>query len=134
MHRITIDTNVIISALISPGICRKILDLARRAVVEIVVSPFILEEAACVLQKKFHWNELAIEEALSLLEEKASIVHPSRKLSVVRDDETDNRIVECAVEGGVEFLVSGDGHLLSLKEYQGIQIVKPREFLRFLAS
>ena len=58
----------------------------------------------------------------------SEMVHPKERLEVIADD-PDNRILECAVEGQAEFIISGDKHLLKLKAYQGIAIVTPVDFL-----
>jgi predicted nucleic acid-binding protein len=56
-------------------------------------------------------------------------VTPKRTLHVIAEDEPDNRILECAVEGACEYIVSGDLHLLRRGSYEGIQILKVGEFL-----
>jgi len=58
-------------------------------------------------------------------------VYPRKSLNIVRDKK-DNHVLECAVEGECEYIVSGDKDLLVLKEFQGIKIVTPREFVRIL--
>jgi predicted nucleic acid-binding protein len=58
-------------------------------------------------------------------------VHPKNKVSVIKENDDDNRILECAIEGKVQYLISGDRkHLLPLKEYQRIKILSPAEFLK----
>ena len=56
------------------------------------------------------------------------------RLEVIGDDPEDNRVLECAVTGGASFIISGDKHLLELKEYQGIVVLSPSAFLAFLDS
>jgi predicted nucleic acid-binding protein len=51
-------------------------------------------------------------------------------LSVVERDKSDDRILECALEAKADYIISGDSHLLSLKEYQGIRILSPADFLQ----
>jgi len=58
------------------------------------------------------------------------LVSPSFTLSVVERDKSDDRILECALEAKGDYIISGDSHLLSLKEYQGIKILSPAEFLK----
>ena len=60
----------------------------------------------------------------------ATLIIPNQTLSMTKKDEDDNRILECAVEGKVQYIVSGDKqHLLPLKEYQGVKILSAAEFL-----
>jgi predicted nucleic acid-binding protein len=60
------------------------------------------------------------------------VVVPRIALDVIHDDPDDNRILECAVAGHADVIVSGDRHLLRLKSYEGIPIVRPVDFLRAL--
>ncbi|MBS3100744.1 putative toxin-antitoxin system toxin component, PIN family [Candidatus Woesearchaeota archaeon] len=62
----------------------------------------------------------------------SKIVEPSVKLDIVKDDSNDNKVLECAKEGKVDYIITNDGHLLKLKEFEGIKIVTPTEFLRIL--
>jgi len=61
-----------------------------------------------------------------------TLVNPSKKIDVVKEDADDNKIIECAVETKSEYILSYDKHLLKLKEFQGIKIVKPEEIFRVL--
>lgn len=60
------------------------------------------------------------------------VVNPGIKLDVIKSDPDDNKILECAVACGAEYLVSGDAHLLGLKEYTGIKIITPKAALDIL--
>jgi len=62
----------------------------------------------------------------------SEIVVPKEKLHIVYKDPTDNKIVECAVAGNADYIVSGDKHLLDLKRYGGIDIISPARFLKLL--
>ena len=132
MPRICLDTNVIVSALISQGTSRQVLDLVRGGVVTLVLSPFILEETADVLRAKMDWDEGRIQNALEMIKALSSLVSPVERLSVVKDDTQDNRIVECAFFGRAAYLVSGDKHILSLGGYRGIRFLSPRDLLEAL--
>lgn len=124
------DTNVIVSALHFGGNPDKILNLANERLIELLISPFILDEVAGVLRKQFKWGEVRIEDALVAIKEIATLVHTTNKLSIIKEKDSDNRILECAVSGGADFIVSGDTkHILPIKEYQGIRILTPVEFL-----
>lgn len=132
LPRVTLDTNVLVSALISPGTSRRILELARGGSVTLILSPFILEETADVLRGKMGWGEGMIRNALDAIQTFADLVRPEETLYVVAADEQDNRIVECAVSGQADFLVSGDKHILSLLEYRGVRFLSPRDLLEIL--
>ncbi len=65
---------------------------------------------------------------------KANIVIPSRKIHLVKEDPDDDKIIECAVEGKAGFIITNDNHLLKLKEFEGIKIIKPKDFLLLVQS
>jgi predicted nucleic acid-binding protein len=57
------------------------------------------------------------------------MAYPKDRIFLVREDPQDNRILECAVEGKADFIISGDNHLLNKKEFNGIRIVNAKEFI-----
>ena len=57
-------------------------------------------------------------------------VRISRRIHVVKDDSDDDKFIECAVECGAEFIISGDKHLLKMKKYKGIDIMNATTFLK----
>ena len=77
--RVVLDTNVIVSGLNFPGNERMVLDLARRGRSELYLSPFILEEVAGVLERKFGWTADSIDRALQALQDRATVVEPPRR-------------------------------------------------------
>ena len=98
-----------------------------------LISRAIMDEMertlARVLGDRHEWREL-----LAIGEREATWVTPSERLSVVAEDPSDNRFLECAVEGRADYLVSGDAHLLNLGEFRGVKILTPRAFLDILAA
>ena len=128
--RVVLDTNVIVSGLNFPGNERIILDLARRGRFELCLAPFILQEAAGVLGRKFGWDEEMVARALGALRDAASVIEPDRFPKVIDGNEADNRILECAVEASADYLVTGDRrHLLPLPVHMGVRIVNAPRFL-----
>lgn len=135
MLRITADTNIIISALNFPGNPARILNLAEAGEIRLAISDDILNEVERVLQRpKFGWTQEQIDEAIRGLLSFAEHVEPTQRVDVVKDDPTDNRILDCAVAGRSEYLVTGDNHLLRLKQYGGTKIVNATDFLALQAS
>jgi len=128
--RVVIDTNVIVSGLTFKGQPREVLDLAWKGEIEVYISPFILKELTGTLKKDFGWSNEQIKDTIQRIKAKAISIRPKIKVSVVKEKDDDNRILECAIEGDVRYLISGDKkHLLPLKEYQGIKILSPAQFL-----
>jgi len=130
MIKVTLDTNVIISALITDGVCRDVVESARKGEITLVLSPFILAELQRVLSDKFRVAEARVLRTVRSLENLALVVEPAEKFELVKRHATDNRIVECAVAGQVDYLVTGDDHILELKQYRSVKFLTPGEFLR----
>jgi putative PIN family toxin of toxin-antitoxin system len=114
--RVVLDANIFISSLISSqGYPAKILDKWRKREIEVIVSPAIIAEIDRVLgyerlQKKYHRIREEREGLIDDLRNFATIVEPQQTLSAVPGDESDNRYVECAVESGTNYIVTGDPH------------------------
>jgi putative PIN family toxin of toxin-antitoxin system len=127
--RVVADTNIFISALMFGGLPGRLLDLALRRKFTLITSTVLLDELDEKLRGKFTISErdaLAIREKL---EDTASVVEPDFELNAVPDDPDDNRVLECAVAGKAEFIVSGDKHLMRIGAYEGIAIVTVRQFI-----
>jgi putative PIN family toxin of toxin-antitoxin system len=130
MIRVVADTNVYISAILFGGNPEEIRRLAREGKIELMVSENILSEISGVLKRKFKWSDWQISEIIKDIREFTTLITPSTTLSVIKEDKQDNRVLECAVEGKAQYVISGDEHHLQpLKEYQGIKIVSPGQFL-----
>ena len=127
---VVLDTNVLISALLFGGAPRAILEMIIAGSVGCSLSSAILDEFRDVLQRpKFGFSS---QQALAIVEELCSlceIVSPSLKVSVVKADPDDDRVIECALEAKAGIIVSGDAHLLELKTHKGIRIMSPGDFL-----
>ncbi|MBL7063728.1 MAG: putative toxin-antitoxin system toxin component, PIN family [Anaerolineae bacterium] len=136
--RVVLDANVLISAVISPrGNPAQILRLWEWEEFELVVSLPTLEELERVIhypriQERYNLSEEDIEQFLQLIGASATVVEPSVELTVIEKDRSDNRYLECALAAGASYIVTGDDHLLSLKEYRGVVILNPAGFLTLL--
>ena len=105
--RVVLDTNVIVSGLNFPGNERLVLELARRGRFELYLSPFILEEVAGVLHRKFGWSEERVSQVIHMLGDEATVIEPKLIPKVIEDYEADNRILGCVVEASADYLVTG---------------------------
>jgi uncharacterized protein len=131
--RVVLDTNVYISAFThQQGQPFQIWRKALQRDYILLVSPAIAAEIAGVLRMKFNWDDAHTIRRMKLLARVAEIVIPKIRVSAVADDEDDNRILECAVAGKANLVVSGDQHLQRLKSFQGIGFIRPVDFLRIL--
>lgn len=127
MSRVVLDTNVYISAY---GFGGKPAELMRAAIAgeyELVTSPAILTEVAEKLESVLGFDREHTEEVIRQIARVATMVRPDVRLSVVAD-EADNRILEAAVEGVAEIIVSGDRHMLELREWEGIRVMRVAQY------
>ena len=133
--RAVIDTNVAVSALINPlGTPGRIVGEWKRAVYDWVITPDTFAEMEGVLNRGRITRYLPkgstrAERFLRRLSETAVTVRPAESLSVFPLDPADDRFIEAAVASNADFIVTGDLHLLELREYEGTRIVSPIEFL-----
>ncbi|MBU0511931.1 MAG: putative toxin-antitoxin system toxin component, PIN family [Chloroflexi bacterium] len=131
MLRSTNDTNVWVSGINwKHGKPRQLLELALARAFTHVTSLEILFEITRVLRDYFGYSDEDAYEWYREIGELSEVVRPTMRLNVVKTDSTDNRFVECALEGRANYIVSGDHHLLDLGSYQDIQIVKVSDFLQ----
>ena len=126
---VVFDTNIFVSALMFPGA------KAQRAVLKIlagvdslVISKDLLDELLTVLARKFSRDREELSRVALWLADVAQIVTTGRTLKVLVD-EPDNRVLECAVAGGADVIVTGDKALLALKSFQGIRIISLQAYL-----
>jgi len=131
--RILLDTNIIISALLFGGKPRTILLSVIRKQHTAITSSILLSELADVLRKKFGYSQPAVMAVDSQIRKQCILVSPSETIDVV-SDMPDNRVLEAAVEGKCDVLITGDTDLLTLGKYRNIKIVTPDEFLRSSAD
>jgi putative PIN family toxin of toxin-antitoxin system len=127
--RVVFDTNIYISAFITPGGRGEAAYLkAVNGELELFTSVPILTELAGKLRGKFHWDDEQIKAAVRHVAAVAAVVKPVERLAILVD-EPDNRILECALEARAELIVKGDRHLLELERYEGTEIVSLAVFL-----
>lgn len=134
MNKAVFDTNVYISALGFGGIPEQLLEMATGPgrQFQLYTSHDILKEIMKVLgSDKFKFAKEEIADVISVIDDAADVVSPGIRLNIIKH-EADNRILECAVKAKADFIVSGDKHLLGLKEYKGIRSITPAQFLALL--
>lgn len=127
--KVILDTNILLSAFLTDGICARILKRARHKHFSFILIEPVLDEAKRLLKNKFSLTVTEIDFFVSVLLESAEMIyHPEGTLSGVCRDPDDDIILLCAAETKSEFLVTGDNDLLVLKEYKDTKLINPREF------
>ena len=98
---------------------------------ELFTSNEILEEFENILKRDFKYSNEESKNIIEKVLQFLTLVTPTKRVSFVKDDPDDNKIIECALESNAEYIVSYDKHLLKLKEYSEIKVVRPEEALGF---
>ena len=136
MLRVVIDTNVLVSSVLSKkGVPAQIVNAWRERKFKVVTGEFAINEIRITLEElhgtgKYFVPQARIDELLELLRTSAEPVsHPPDMTGAIPADPDDEKILAIAVGGEASIIISGDKHLLNLKEYQGITIFTPRQFL-----
>ncbi|MCL2134701.1 MAG: putative toxin-antitoxin system toxin component, PIN family [Candidatus Bathyarchaeota archaeon] len=129
------DTNVLISVILSKG---KPYELFMKAVSKkfvLVVSDLLLKEFEGVIRRpKFKFTDEELCEISYSLRQSAEIVEVVSKFNIVSRDFKDDIILETTYDGKADFIVSGDDHLLSLNSFRAINIVSVKEMLTYLEN
>lgn len=126
MSRILLDTNVLISAYGFGGRSLALLTAVIDGGHELVISPALLAELARTLYTVLGMDDEHVRLAIDQLIRISDIVEPAATLSACRDL-ADDRVLECAVAGAAELIVTGDQDLLELGAYEGARIVRVSE-------
>ena len=133
MTKVVLDTNILISAIVFGGKPRAVLEAAIKGQIQLVLTVEIIEETRGLLEgRKFQFPRDIADLIVQELEALAEIVKPKERLSVIEKDPEDNRVLECAIESQADYIVTGDLHLLEIKEFQGTKIMPPGELLEIL--
>jgi uncharacterized protein len=127
--KVVFDTNIYVSALVLPG---SRAENALRRVIEghdqLLFSRPILGELLDVLARKFARDPEELSRVAVFLDDLGTVVETGDQVSDLAD-EPDNRILECAVAGGADLVVTGDKKMLALKVWRDIAIVSLAEYL-----
>jgi putative PIN family toxin of toxin-antitoxin system len=133
--KVVVDSNVLISGFAFPGgVPYQILQALLRGEIVAVISLFILTEVERNLRDKLRVRENTVRKAMDFLHEHCAVIDPPEKAAVAELTPADNRILDCAVQGRAQYLVTGDKGIQQLGRYQGINIVSPSDFLALIQT
>ena len=129
--RIVLDTNVFVSGIFFAGPPSQILKAWRDGKVQLLVSSSILEEYHRVgIELASQFQDVDLNPFLDLLTVQAEIILAPTLPPIIHEDPSDDKFLEAAVAGKTTHIISGDKHLLKLSEFQGIKILKPKDFVQ----
>ena len=131
--RIVLDTNVLIAAFISRGICSELLERCARGHT-LLSSTFILQEFRSALIDKFGFSRKEADQAVSLLKSRMVMVDPPPLKQSACRDRDDDMILSTALSANARCVVSGDEDLLVLKKFHGVDIISPTKFWAYEAG
>lgn len=128
--KVVIDTNIFVSSFFG-GNPRKIIDLWKNEKITLCLSSAILDEYIDVLRRIGMKGESELEELLSLFSRGFNILFTTKtpKIRIIKNDPDDDKFIECAVALKADAVITGDGEVLAVKEYTGIKILTPQQFL-----
>jgi len=134
--RIILDTNVLVSGIFFTGIPFEILTGIKQNKCTVVISSDIISEYKQTIQKLAeHFPKINADDQLELLITSSTICEPKPLPNAICDDPDDDKFIACALASKTKIIVSGDKHLLAVSGYQGIKVLKPREFmLKYLSG
>ena len=133
--RVVADTNVIISMLLWGKSLERLLVLANTRQIILCFSPQTIDELFRVIryphiQKQAQKLQSPLETLLDKLLAASLLAHPTQRIAAISQDPSDNRILEIALAAQAACIISGNKHLLNLKQIQNIPILAPQEFLK----
>ncbi len=130
---ITFDTNVLLSATLwDSSVAQKLLFRLINVEAKIFSSKEILSEYQNIIKRDFDYSDAEIDSILEKIFSFISLVTPSEKVEIVKEDPADNRVLECAQESNSDYIVTYDTHLLNLKYFDRIKIMKPEDMLKII--
>lgn len=126
---VVLDTNTILSATLwNNSEAQKLLFHLININAHLYISMPIIIEYQKVMQRDFKFTEQEIIEATTKILKIFQMVTPKEKVDIIKNDDTDNKIIECAICANAQYIISYDKHLLKLKKFRNIEIVLPKEF------
>ena len=138
MIHIVIDANLFVSAILKPDSRpAEIISLVRDDKIKLLMSEDIENEIRAVLlypkiARRHKKSKEYIDAFFNKLRSAAIFVIPKERLSVVKDDPSDNKYLECAVTGNAQYILTGDSHLKEIAVYKGIRVLTAADFLAII--
>jgi uncharacterized protein len=126
---VVLDSNIWISACVFRGRPLELVERGLDGSLDIVISQSIIDETLRVMKDKFRADPMELERALAIMTTSARTVDLAIQVRAVKGDPDDDHVVSCAVAAGAEAVITGDKDLLRMVSYEGISMVRVRDFL-----
>ena len=131
--KLVIDSNIFVSSFFWGGYPRDVFERVINGLDELFITEEILKEIKSVMNSsKFNANADEIEDYIKIIEKYSKKIESKNVPKDISRDKDDDKILQCGLDGNVDFIVTGDNDLLILKEYEKIKIMKPKEYLELV--
>lgn len=131
MFSVVVDTNVVISSIFWSGNSHKILKNVSAGKIQAFTSEEIVEELVKILSRfRYKLPKAKIAETVNFYLKTFQLISNIKSINAVSEDPDDNKFIECAVKAKVDYLITGDKHLLKLDSYREVKILTPSDFLK----
>jgi putative PIN family toxin of toxin-antitoxin system len=128
--KIVLDSNIFVSAFYWKGNPRKVFERVASGLDELYITDEILNEILDVMsRKKFNSNPKEIADYIRIIESFSIKLFTRNKIEKVSRDNNDDKILQCGIDGNVDFIITGDNDLLVLEKYRNVKIIGPKEYL-----
>jgi putative PIN family toxin of toxin-antitoxin system len=133
--KVTVDSNVWVSALLTPGNARKVVNCLKKGRFRLVYTNEIFDELIEVLARKKFAKKLIAqdrEDLIDLIKQRGMLIRARQLPATISRDQKDDKFLVCSIASKCNFLVGGDKDLLCLAEYADVRIISPAQFLKML--
>ena len=134
MKRVVLDTNIVISSVLGGALVLVLEKWGEKKFTVVVTTDVVSEYFEVLNRPKFNLKQETIDKITRYIYQFSEFVVPEEQIRFIEDDPKDDKFLEAAIAGSVDFIVSGDNHLLALKEFRSIPILSGREFLDWLQT
>jgi uncharacterized protein len=131
--KIVIDSNVFVSSFFWGGNPREVFERVINGFDELYITDEILKEIMSVMSgNKFDINKNEIEDYIKIIEKYSKNIVSRNIPESISRDKSDDKILQCGLDGNVDYIITGDKDLLVLKEYETIKIISPKDYLEII--
>ena len=131
--KIVVDANIFISSFFWGGNPRRIVERIIAGQDVLFITKEILDEIEDVIRRpKFHAREEEIHYFINSIEELGNRITAKNKIENGSSDKDDNKYIECGIAASVDYIISGDNHLLEIGKYENIEIIDARRYLEIV--
>jgi len=131
--KIVIDSNIFVSSFFWGGYPREVYERIINGFDELYITDEIIMEIKSVMNsRKFNLNSIEIDDYIKIIEKYSKKIVSKNIPKSISRDRNDDKILQCGIDGNVDYIVTGDKDLLVLKEYETIKIIKPKDYLEIV--